>query len=268
MQYYKNYILKNSLKLPCYVNQIWFPETYYELIDIFTKEKEAPIIADCTNIVCRPEVEKAICLTKMPKDIDLINDSNNKFVILCNANVKSNIFVSYLLLSGIGGYENLFGMPGRLGSAIYGNSGSGDTCFSDYLTFILTIDRNGNEHCFNKEDLNFKRRYSILQEMNYVITEICFTFPKKEINKEKLEKAKVHRKNIPYSSIGGIFINWHELNPYKNKLIGLTEGGMKVSDMVNIIHNYGNGTYEDFIKLQTKIINIVKEPLISEFKIL
>lgn len=268
MQSYKYYNLKNSFNLPCIVKEIYFPETYYELVDIFTKEKEAPIIADCTNIVCRPKVKKAICLTKMPQDIDLINDSNNKHVILCNANVKSSIFVSYLLLSGIGGYENLYGMPGRLGSAIYGNSGSGDTCFSDCLTFVLTIDRNGKEYCFNKEDLKFKRRYSILQELNHVITDICFIFPKKEIDKEKLEKAREHRKKIPIPSVGGIFKNWHELKHYKDKLIGLKEGGMKVSDMVNIIHNYGNGTYEDFIKLKTKIINIVKEPLEFEIKIL
>jgi len=268
MLYYKNYNLKNSFNLPCIVKEIYFPETYYELIDIYTKEKEAPIVADCTNIVCRPEVEKAISLTKMPQSIDLINDSNDKAVILCNANVKSNTFVAYLSLSGIGGYENLYGMPGRLGSAIYGNSGSGDICFSDNLTFVLTIDENGREHCFNKEDLKFQRRYSILQEMNHVITDICFTFPKKEINLEELSKAKIHRKKIPYPSVGGCFVNWHGLKPYQDKLIGLTEGGMRISDMVNIIHNYGNGTYEDFLKLQTKIINIVKQPLIPEFKIL
>ena len=268
MQHYHKYNLTNSFHLPCIVNNIWFPETYYELVDIYTKEKEAPIIADCTNIVCRPKVEKAICLTKMPQDIDLINNSNNKIVILCNANVKSNIFISYLLLNGIGGYESLYGMPGRLGSAIYGNSGSGNTCFSDNLTFVLTTDKNGKDYCFNKEDLKFRRRYSILKEMNHVITDICFTFPKKEIDKNKLEKAKIHRKKIPYPSVGGIFINWNELKPYQDKLIGLTVGGMKISDMINIIHNYDNGTYNDFAKLIDKILNIVKEPLKFEIEIL
>jgi len=267
MKHYKNYNLKNSFNLPCIVKEIWFPETYYELKDIFSTQKDAVIVADCTNIVCKPEVDKVICLTQMPKDINLIDD-NNKYVILCNANVKSNVFIQYLLFRGIGSYENLYGIPGRLGSAIYGNSGSGDTCFSDCLTSVLTIDKDGNEYCFNKENLKFGRRYSILQDMNNIITDICFTFPKKAIDKEKLENAKEHRKKIPTSSVGGIFKNWHILKPYQKQLIGLKEGDMEISDMVNIIHNYGNGTYEDFIKLQTKIINIVKEPLIPEFKIL
>jgi UDP-N-acetylenolpyruvoylglucosamine reductase len=104
--------------------------------------------------------------------------------------------------------------------------------------------------------------------MNRVVTDICFTFPKKAISKEKLEKAKIHRKKIPYPSAGGIFVNWHELKPYQDKLIGLTEGGMKVSDMVNIIHNYGNGTYVDIMTLIYKIEDIVKKPLELEVKIL
>ena len=204
----------------------------------------------------------------MPQSIDLINDNNDRCVILCDANVKSNTLISYFLLSWIGGYENLYGMPGRLGSAIYGNSGSGNTCFSDNLTFILTIDKDGKEHCFIKEDLKFGRRYSILQEMNHVITEICFTFPKKQVEQEKLEKAVIHRKKIPYPSVGGIWKNWWALKPYQDKLIGLTEGEMKVSDMVNVIHNYGNGTYTDFMFLIEKIQQIVKEPLELEVKIL
>lgn len=268
MKHYRNYNLKNSFNLPCIVKEIYFPETYYELIDVFSTQKNAVIVADCTNIVCRPKVDKVICLTKMPKDIDLINDSDNKYVILCNANVKSNIFIQYLLLSGIGGYENLYGMPGRLGSAVYGNSGSGDTCFSDCLTFVLTIDRDGNEFCFNKEDLKFERRYSILQDSNNVITDICFTFPKKEIDKDKLEKAKEHRKKIPTPSVGGIFKNWYALKPYQSQLIGLRVGDMEVSDMVNVIHNHGNGNYEQFVNLINKILNIVNQTLEFEIKIL
>jgi len=268
MKHYNNYNLKNSFNLPCIVREIWFPETYYELKDIFSKQRDAVIVADCTNIVCRPEVDKVICLTKMPKDIDLINDSDDKYVILCNANVKSNTFIQYLLLSGIGGYENLYGMLGRLGSAVYGNSGSGDTCFSDCLTFVLTIDRDGNEFCFNKEDLQFKRRYSILQDSNNVITDICFTFPKKEIDKDKLEKAKEHRRKISSYSAGGVLKTCNVLKSYQSQLIGLRVGDIEVSDMVNVIHNHGNGTYEQFVELIDKILNIVKEPLQFEVKII
>jgi len=269
MQYYYNYNLKNSFNLPCQVSQIWFPETHFELRDILIKEPTANIVADCTNILCKPQVDKVINLTLMPKKINLINDSNNQYVILCNSNVKSNIFIQYLLLSQIGGYEDLYGLPGTLGGAIYGNSGSGATCISDYLTFVICLDKKGNEYVLNKEELNFKRRYSILQDLNYVITDICFTFPKQEIDKNKLEKTKQHRKNFPnYPSAGGIFKNWIELKSYVNQLIRLKINDAEVSHMANIIVNKGNATFEDIMNLINKIKIIVNKPLELEVKII
>lgn len=269
MQYVENHNLINSFHLPCKVSRAWFPETYFELKEILINEPTANIVADCTNILCQPFVDKAICLTKMPKEISLINDSNDKYIILCNANVKSNVFIKYLLNNKISGYEDLYGLPGRLGSAIYGNSGSGATCISDYLTFVIALDRKGNSWVFKKEDLNFKRRYSILQDLNYVITDICFTFPKQSIDKDKLKKAKQHRLNFPkYPSAGGIFVNWIELKPYIKDLVGLKVGDAEVSHMANIIVNKGNATFEDVMNLIYQIKRIVNKPLELEVKII
>jgi len=267
MKYYKNYNLKNSFNFSCIVNEIWFPENYDELEDIKNKRSDASIVADGTNVVFKPRVAKLISLKKMPSWIYFIKD-NDEVQVLVSSNFKLQRLVEHSIENNYSGLEGLYGIPGTIGGAIVGNSGSGEYAISYYLKEI-TVLKNKILIPFYKRELNFSRRYSILQDVDYIVTNAKFCFPNKKINKKEIEKAKQHRNNFPkYPSVGGIFKNWHELKSYKNELIGLREGGLSVSNMLNIIQNDNNGTYEDFINLTTKILNIVKKPLELEIKII
>jgi UDP-N-acetylmuramate dehydrogenase len=269
MQHFKKYQLTNSFNLPCIVSDIWFPENYFDLKEIFYYNKSTKIVADCTNVICNQYVKKLICLRKMPKGISSFIDKNNNVIVHCTANVKSRIFIQYLLCGSVGGFESLYGLPGTVGGAIVGNAGSGGINISDYLDYILTIDNRGNDYIFYKRELNFLRRRSDIQKLSHIVTDVYFKFPKKTIDFDKLELAKLRRKKFPkYPSAGGIFINWHELKKYEMQLIGLKVGGAEVSEMVNIIINKGDATVNDIVSLITKIQNIVKTPLDLEIKFL
>lgn len=267
MLYFKNYKLKNSFNLPCIVDEIWFPENNHELSCIYKTIKEATIVADCTNVICKPNIKRVISLKKLPNEIYAMHDESNVYLRV-DANVKTHTLVQYSLDNNFSGLEGLFGLPGRVGSAIYGNSGSGQYCISDYLEYVITINQHSySGDVYSKESLLFDRRYCVLHKTKDIITEARFKFPRKPVDKKLLEKVKEHRMRIPLCSSGGIWKNWHVLKPYSKQLIGLRVGGMFVSEMVNVICNDGSGTYENVKELIVKIRHIVKEPLELEVKI-
>ncbi|MFW6130638.1 MAG: hypothetical protein ACOC56_05575, partial [Atribacterota bacterium] len=155
------------------------------------------------------------------------------------------------------------------GGAVYMNAGSGKYNISDYLHSVKVFKADGSEIIYNKEYLDFKRRYSILQKSREIINSICFKFKKGRIDTKRIQETLEYRTQLPkYPSAGGIFKNWHELKPYRKKLVGLRVGDAVISDKVNIIVNKGNATYNDIVHLINKITEIVKINLKLEIKVL
>jgi len=267
MQYYQNFSLKNynSFHLDSIAKEIYFPESIGELKSLLIelKGQQFNVLSYGTNILLNGTINKIICLRKMPQNIYFNNN-----VVEVDTNVSMNKFVLEIIKHNFKGTEGLIGIPGSIGAAIYGNSGSGNYCISDYLFSIITIDYNGNTNCYNKIDLKFERRYSILQDKKEIVLSAIFEFDKLNPDKEIINNTINFRKTLPkYPSAGGIFSEWHELKPYSDKLIGLKVGDAEVSEKVNIIVNKGNATYNNIISLIIKIVSIVKEPLELEVKI-
>jgi len=269
MKYYKYYNLKNSFNLSCIVNEIYFPEDCMDLSYLILKFPNISIIADGTNIIFQPNIDKLICLRNMPNNINYYNQKNDEVYMKIDSNYKIYDLVQSSIDNNFTGVEGLCGIPGTIGGAIYGNSGSGDCTISDYLLDVAIMNEMGDLEILTKDELNFKRRYSILKDNKFIITNARFIFPNKPFDLEKLNRAKQHRLSLPkYPSVGGIFSNWHELKAYKKKLIGLKVGDAEVSEQINIIVNKGNATYQDIITLIDKIKHIIKTPLILEAQII
>jgi len=268
MQYFTDFKLKNSFNLPCIVQEIWFPESDSELAKVYTEQGDAKILSGCTNILCRPLVNKVISLKHMPKRIDS-SETERSVIINCDANTSTHKLVKYLLEKNCGGLEGLYSLPGSVGGAIVMNAGSGNSCITDNLVFVNFIDKSGEENMILKNHLYLERRYSIFQSMSCVIKSAYFCFPKKRVDLELLDKTKQHRKSFPkYPSAGGIFVNWHDLKPYSEKLIGLSVNDAEVSHMPNIIINKGHATFDDVLKLIVKIQGIVQANLKLEVEII
>jgi len=268
MKYYTNFELTkyNSFCIKSFAKEIWFPENEKEITKLLKelKKSEFDIIGKGTNILLNDKgVGKIICLLKMPTDIKIYPNR-----ISVHSGAYASKFIETLIKNDLTGLEFMIGIPGLIGGAIYGNAGSGGYNISDYIEHVYTIDRQGKKYLFYKEEMNFKRRYSIFQENQHIILGGTFKL-KKGIDTKLLKYFKNNRKKIPrYPSAGGVFINWHQLKPFKKELIGLSVGDAVVSNSVNIIINKGQATGYDVIQLINKIKKIVKKPLNLEVKLL
>lgn len=267
MQYYRNYELinLNSFHLPSIATEIWFPEDYKELQELVIKMRNSKyeILGRGTNVLLNKEIERVVCLSKLPQKIKI----SSKFIWV-TGNFSLTRFVNECAKQNIGGYEGLYGIPGAIGGAIRMNSGSGKYTISDNLINVVVISSDGELKIYNKKELKFSRRYSLINETKEIIIGALFKRNLK-LNVEEIKKAKEHRMKFPsHPSAGGAWVNWHKLIPYRNQLSNLHVNDAKVSEMINIIINDGNATYKDVIELLNKIKNIVPEKLILEYKIL
>ena len=266
MIYYQCQSLKqyNSFRLESIAKEVYFPESIDDLEDLLNDIDSFHLIAGGTNVLLNPELDKVVILTKMPKDIKRIDN-----LLIVDSNVVTNLFVNKMIKDNVIGFEGLTGLPGRLGGAVVMNAGSGKYSITDYLIGVKTIDYNGYTHYYTKEQLKLDRRYSILQDKKEIVTKCIFQPKKGKINKEEVQKAKLHRKSIPKEpSAGGIFLNWHALKPYEEHLIGLKVGGAVVSKSINIIINQNNATFKNICDLIYLIYAIVPEYLKLEVKII
>jgi len=268
MKFYQNFNLKkyNSFRLDSIVKEIYFPESHKELEMVLTllKNQKFSILGGGTNVILKPEIEKIICLTQMPKSLCIYNGAT-----VVDTNISTTYFVNHLLKNNIIGIEGLIGIPGTLGGAIVMNAGSGYYTIADYLLAVTTINYEGKLKIYYKEDLNFGRRYSILQEKNEIVIEAIFDFKQGIPDPIEIERAKEHRKNLPkLPSAGGIWKEWYNLNPYKKQLIGLRIGDAEISNSINIIVNKGHASFNNIMNLIKKVHNIIGQSLELEVKII
>ena len=270
INYKKNFSLKyfNSFGIASIAKEIWFPKTLNELIEIVRKLKkyEFKILAGGTNVILAKKIDKIICLKHMEQ---ILIPLGNQDSFLVNANYSFNKFINEIIKKRLSGVEGLIGIPGTIGGAIVMNSGSGSYCISDYLKGITTIDSNGKKHRYSKKDLQFGRRYSILQDKNEILITALFTFKKQIPNEEIIKQTIEYRKQFPRGySAGGIFINHYALIPYETELHKLKTKNLKISKYLNVLISNGKATSEEILDFIERIKFIVKEPLKLEVKIL
>lgn len=259
MHYYRNYELKmfNSFRLNSTANEIWFPESVIELTALvkILRDKKFYILSGGTNVLLAEKIDRVICLRDFSRRKMAISTNN----VYATASIPTCEFVRQINAANIKGIEGLYGMPGLLGGAIIMNAGSGKYSISDFLATVETLDFKGNINKYNKEELQFKRRYCSLQEKNEIIISTGFEFSEIGVDKEEISKSIKHRLSLPkFSSAGGVFSNWHVLKPFKDKLVGLRVRDAEVSDRINIIINKGNATFRDILELIYKIRQITK----------
>jgi UDP-N-acetylmuramate dehydrogenase len=266
MQHYTNYNLRgnNSLRLNSIAKDIWFPESIADLVNLNKTLDSYSIIAGGTNLLLRPIIDKVVCLSLMPRKINKIGN-----VVSVDAGVSTSCFINKMIESKFKGLENLIGIPGSLGGAVIMNAGSLGIEISKFLVEVKTLNKENKIIVYKKEELQFGRRYSILQDKKEIVTNLVFKFEKGSIDEEKIKQARIHRKTMPKKpSAGGFFKNWHSLKSYQDQLIGLRIGDAEVSKSVNIIINKGKATFNEIEALVNKIKSIVKEPLELEVKII
>lgn len=221
------------------------------------------------------------------KPILLLNKNFNYYYLDNNSLlVSSGTLLQELIINlakiNKGGFHKLYPIPASVGGAIYMNAGIKDLSISDYINYVITINKEGKLKKYKCIDCNFTYRNSIFKENKELILLACLKIEniKKEIIIKDIKNELLYRKNIQgYNkySCGSLFVNTKDYMSYqlinKLKLNNLDVNGISYSNKhSNILINKGNGTNSDVIVFINTIKYEVKKnlniELIEELNIL
>lgn len=233
----------------------------------FAKDKNFFILGAGSNVLFSDKLFDGvvISLKKLNRYVIIKND-----VLICGAGCLLDNVINFSVSNNLSGLENLSGIPGSVGGAIYMNAGAFDIEIKDFLTSVKIMDFSGNIKIYKKNDLNFAYRSSGLKDE--IVVEAVFTLRKgKYLENKRLEilKKRGEKQPLEYPSCGSVFKRPKE--GFAGVLIencglkGYSIGGAEVSKKhANFIINKGNATSSDIYNL----INYVKEVVYKKYGII
>lgn len=200
-----------------------------------------------------------------------MNEQEGKLEVTVGAGTKMGKLAHILLQNQISGFEELSGIPGTVGGAVYMNAGAHGKEMKDIVKNVVCVDYQGNEKKFTNQDMNFQYRNSCFKTKNYIITEVTLELQKgnSEEIKEKMEQYASYRREkqpIEYPSAGSTFKRGS--NFITAQLIdqaglkGYSVGGAEVSTKHSgFVINKGGATAKDVLQL----VEYVKEEVKRKF---
>ena len=178
-----------------------------------------------------------------------------------------------LMNEGISGFEELSGIPGTIGGAIFMNAGAYGKEIKDINISTICMDYDGKIFELPNKEQEFEYRSSIFNKKDYIIleTKLKLEYGKKEEIKKKMDEYLSSRKEkqpIEYPSAGSTFKRQEGVITAKLidecGLKGFKIGGAKVSEKhAGFIINYNNAKAKDVFDL----IKYVKEKVYEKYGI-
>lgn len=179
----------------------------------------------------------------------------------------------------LSGLEGLWGIPGTVGGAIWGNAGTKLGNIGDIIETVTVFDNN-NFINLNKTECQFNYRTSRFQQSQEIIISAVLKLKKAdpEIILQNINETKRLRSNQPVGKSSGCFFK-NPLGQSAGELIDLAGfKGMKVGETqvsmkhANFIMNNGRAKAKDVLKLagliKTKVAKISGVKLQEEVKII
>jgi UDP-N-acetylmuramate dehydrogenase len=259
---------------------------------LWAKKKKLPffILGGGSNVLFSDKGFNGLVIKIQNSNLKIQNE-NSKFKIICGAGLPlvKSVFKSSEI--GATGLENLAGIPGTLGGAIWGNAGAFGREIGDLVEEVRVLDVGGSKlevKKLKKEDCKFGYRNSIFKKRkNWIILEATLKLEKgnkKEIEEKIKEILKLRKEKQPleFPCAGSVFKNVSIKKvpkkiqeKFKEKikngflpagvlieaagLKGFQIGGAKISEKhANFIVNLGEAYAKDVWKLIQKIKKEVK----------
>lgn len=170
---------------------------------------------------------------------------------------------------GLTGMENLFGIPGTVGGALYMNAGAYGSEMKDIVVSADYIDENCNICTIKKQDMELSYRRSFFSGSCRVIISVTMELENGDSDKIKAAMNECMAKRsakqpLEYPSAGSTFKrpegSYASLLIEQCGLKGLTCGGAMVSEKHSgFVINKGYATCADVLELCDKVKKIVKE---------
>lgn len=251
------------------------PQSLEEIVELIKlcNQKQVPfyILGNGSNVLVGDKGYRGVII-QIGKGMDKVEfgeTTGEQTKVLAGAGVSLAKMAKMTASKGLAGFEFASGIPGTLGGAITMNAGAYGGEIKDCILWAKIIDKQGQIHIIDKEDLDLGYRKSVIQKEGYIVVEAEFIFSmgvKEEIERKmtELNRRRVEKQPLNYPSAGSTFKRPEGY--FAGKLImdaGLA--GYRVGDiMVSTKHcgfvvNVGAGTAKDARQLIEDVSRIVYE---------
>ncbi len=232
------------------------------------------IIGDGTNILFNDGYVDLV-LIKLGRDFKYIDFSHKDGI---SVGAAYRLFRMIVSAADRGyDYSELSGIPGTIGGAVVGNSGTKDKGICDFIEKITYLsDESGDikekDRVLKKGDFDYRNFY--LHDI-LILTGVVFKKRQSERDEifRKIRSRVKERKSfqpVNTRNSGCFFKNSREISESSGSLIdncrmkGFIYGGARVSQKhANFIENFNNASSEDIFVLS----NIIKDKVMEKFKV-
>ena len=238
----------------------------------YAKEKKIPIyiIGNGSNLLVTDKGIRGLVIKINIQNLKI--EKNEKEVqVTVGAGYKMMGLGIKLATQEITGFEELSGVPGTIGGAIYMNAGAYGKEIKDVVISTKCMDLEGNIFKLSNKEQEFEYRTSIFQKKNYIVLETTLKLEHGE--KQKIENkmneylnSRKEKQPLELPSAGSSFKRQEGIITAKLidecGLKGFKIGGAKISEKhAGFIVNYDNATAEDVLNL----VKYVKEKVYEKY---
>ena len=262
-------------------------DMFYELKNIeelpslitFAEENAVPykIIGRGTNILFTDKGFRGLIIKNITNKYSLDDEE-----ISADSGVILAQIIQLSVSNNLTGLEALYGLPGTIGAAVYGNAGIPGTEIGSFVGNLTVFNTSDGVREIAKDDVSFKYRWSSLQGSHDIILRVTLRLEKTDKKpSENLSKQinEIRRNKQPTGYSAGSFFK----NPSPDKSAGylIDQAGLKGYSLgdaeisqkhANFFINRGHATAKDLLALmrlaQEKVKEKFKIELESEVKII
>ena len=240
----------------------------------YAKQKQIPvtIIGNGSNLLVSDDGVRGIVIKIDIQYFNVQNKEDEVEVIVGSGNKMMSLALQ-LKNQEISGFEQLSGIPGTIGGAVYMNAGAYGKEMKDIVISTKCMNMDGKVFELSNKEQQFEYRSSIFSKNKYIILETKFKLQrgKKEDIEEQMNEYLNQRKAkqpLEYPSAGSTFKRQEGIITAKLidecGLKGHKIGGAMVSKKhAGFIVNTGNATAKDVLEL----IKYVKDKVFEKFNV-
>ena len=263
-----------SFKVGGPVKKVYFPASQQEFVFLLKTLKNPLILGGCSNILFSSQGYDGEIISTVKTDKTDVRGTR----IIAECGAKGPMVSQIAYNNSLSGFEFMIGFPGSIGGNVCMNAGAHGQNISDTFEKACLFDTKTKDIVyFEKKDMDFKYRNSVLQEGRYILLSAEFELKRADKNaiKEIMDRNLEFRKNIQPSladpNAGSVFKNPE--NDSAGRL--LDKAGVKdlCADNVkvwqkhaNFIVNTGNATSENVLELIFKMYETVKNTYTIELE--
>ncbi|MEZ0323297.1 MAG: UDP-N-acetylmuramate dehydrogenase [Hydrogenothermaceae bacterium] len=260
-----------TIRIGGYAKHIFFPKNEEEVAVLYKEAlyqgKKVVPLGLGSNVIFSDDILTYFFIHSKNLKNMYIKQIGNDFYLDMEAGVSFKQIVEVVKKYNLEGFENLSGIPATIGGAVCMNAGAYGSEIMDIVERVYWISEEGDSIEYSKEDISYSYRYTQFQEGGFVYR-VIIKLKKSDkdikslIKQHLLDRNKKQPLNLPTS--GSTYKNplpyyagqLLEKHGFKGKRVGDVGFSQKHA---NFLVNYGNGKFEDLIKLLEEAEKVIFE---------